>query len=555
MTRKDNKDTTKTYKARTVHIKDNTPLASILNQWAQAATRLHNSATFLNRNTITGLALPEEQRHPNQQYAIGEIENILPKKKKTRWKSTTRKLEKTAQEVREALAKGDEKKVIAKKKQGVKDKKAARKELEKKSILNAHHRRANYSELDAYYKYANHEAYRVLPAHAAQNILRDVNQAWDNWGAQLHNWRHGNSMGLTGRPGMPNYKDKKTRKAIELPAADITIIEKEEESGQGTRAKKRTYAQLPLVRDDELIEITGIMPDGGRLVTVQVNPVSGGFDVVFVFEVTFAMECSVLPNLAGGDLGLDNLLTIVVNDGTTRPLIIDGRELKSINHYWNTKIAQMKSELPHDVHTSGAIIAAWRKRRAQLHDGLNRAAGIAVAFLVRHGVREFVVGKNDGWKEDFAGKVPTKRKNKQDFVFMPYDYLLNRLADKCHEAGISLIVREESYTSKASLMDGDFLPIYGGVVPDGGYEFSGCRKSRGLYQSKKTMIGGRGVLLNADVNGAGNILRKEHGDAFESVDDWRFLMCPERVRLSLFTARKSKGSSETDDRLSCVVSG
>lgn len=522
------------YKARAIRIKNGTPLASMLDVWTHAATRLYNSATFFNRNTLTGLALPENDRHPNQQHAIDEIESILPMHKRTRWKSTSRKLNKISREVRDALLAADEKKANDGKAEGKTKRKNAHEAIAKENILNQRHRRANYNELDAYYKYTNDENYRAIPVHAAQNILREVDDAWNNWAEQLHDWKRGNSMGLSGRPGMPSYKDKKTRKSIEIPAADIVIVEEEPSGKTGKKnAKKRVFAQLPLIREQERIEITDIAPDGMKLVTVQINPVSGGYDVTFVFKAK-KPTLSDDPYFAGGDLGLDNLLAIVVNNGVTHPLIIDGKELKSVNRYWNKKIASMKSELPNGTYSSKAIDAAWAKRRAQLHDGMNQAANIVIDFLLEHHVGKLVIGKNDGWKEGFAGKVPTHRKNKQDFVFMPYDYLIKRLSHKCAEVGIAFIVREESYTSKASLVDGDWIPTYGvDEVPEDGFKFNGSRKSRGCYCSEKTKIGDNGIILNADVNGAGNILRKEYNGAFEGVSDWRYLMCPERVKLSV----------------------
>lgn len=272
---KRSKQDTHTYNARTIHIKNKTPLASILNQWTLAARRLYNSATFLNRNTVTGLLLPEKERHPNQQYAIEQIESILTRQKKTRWKSATRKLAKIANEVRKAIREQDTTQAEKKRKEGKTKREGITEALAQRYVLNQHHRRANYNELDAYYKYTNDANYRTLPAHAAQNILREVNQAWDSWAEQLHDWRNGNSMGLKGKPGIPSYKEKRTHKAIEIPAADVVIIEEEKQNADGT-PRKRVFAQLPLIGAGERIEITGAVPDDAKLAVVQIIPVCDG---------------------------------------------------------------------------------------------------------------------------------------------------------------------------------------------------------------------------------------------------------------------------------------
>jgi putative transposase len=70
----------------------------------------------------------------------------------------------------------------------------------------------------------------------------------------------------------------------------------------------------------------------------------------------------------------------------------------------------------------------------------------------------------------------------------------------CPEYGIHLTVTEEAYTSKASFLDSDSLPKHG-EKPEG-WKASGTRTQRGLYKSRK------GLLINADCNGAGNIIRK-----------------------------------------------
>lgn len=86
--------------------------------------------------------------------------------------------------------------------------------------------------------------------------------------------------------------------------------------------------------------------------------------------------------------------------------------------------------------------------------------------------------------------------------------LKERVKQLCEYYGINFVETEESYTSKASFLDGDFLPIFGAkpvraCVSEGeGWMPSGKRVKRGMYRTNK------GILINADLNGAANIMRK-----------------------------------------------
>ena len=126
-------------------------------------------------------------------------------------------------------------------------------------------------------------------------------------------------------------------------------------------------------------------------------------------------------------------------------------------------------------------------------------------YLLKNKIYVLVVGKNDEWKQNIdIGKI-----NNQKFCYIPYELFLKDLQYKCELNGILYIAREESYTSKASLLDLDEIPIY---EKDKKYKFSGRRIERGLYKSAN------GTLINADVNGSCNIIRKEYKDAFNGID-------------------------------------
>lgn len=100
------------------------------------------------------------------------------------------------------------------------------------------------------------------------------------------------------------------------------------------------------------------------------------------------------------------------------------------------------------------------------------------------------------------------KKNNQTFVQLPLYKLILNITYRAERCGIRVIKREESYTSKASFLDNDVIPTFG--KNDEEYKFSGKRIKRGLYKAAD------GTIINADLNGSANILRKEVSDAFAS---------------------------------------
>jgi putative transposase len=149
--------------------------------------------------------------------------------------------------------------------------------------------------------------------------------------------------------------------------------------------------------------------------------------------------------------------------------------------------------------------------------------------LVHEGIGTLVIGKNVGWKQT----VNMGKKNNQAFVFLPHARFVELLSYKAELVGIQVVLTEESYTSKASFLDGDPLPVYGAA--DGPTStntpapvFSGKRVKRGLYRAAN------GRHINADINGSYNILRKAFPNAFAQVAEQNLAQVkihPIRLRL------------------------
>lgn len=227
----------------------------------------------------------------------------------------------------------------------------------------------------------------------------------------------------------------------------------------------------------------------------------------FIVELTYRVgkdECknsrsvALNPNEAlCCDLGIDNFATFVSTKPGIRPFLVKGKILKSINQQYNKQVAELRSKKHYEhIRIKGV------KRYYQLQDWMHKASRLAVNFCLAHDLGRIVIGTNRNWKQS----VNLGKRNNQNFVMLPHAKFIEMIRYKAEEYGIQVTVREESYTSKASALDmdviADFDPKQGKTKP----VFSGKRIKRGLYRSSD------GHLINADINGAANIGRKELGD-------------------------------------------
>ena len=227
---------------------------------------------------------------------------------------------------------------------------------------------------------------------------------------------------------------------------------------------------------------------------VRIIPKSG----CYVIEVVYEVEENRLKKnqrVAAIDLGLNNLATVVTNNGDN-PILISGRKIKSINQYYNKMTSKKNSLLPYNVFTSKSLDRLWLKRNNKISYEIHKVTKFLANYFDERDVSKVIIGNNSGWKNG----INLGKRNNQNFVNIPYTKFINQLTYKCQLLGITVIVREESYTSKASFLDYDEIPNY---KEGAKYKFSGKRIKRGLYRSTTRKI-------NADVNGAYNIIVKEN---------------------------------------------
>ena len=233
--------------------------------------------------------------------------------------------------------------------------------------------------------------------------------------------------------------------------------------------------------------------DWGRVKEVRILPRNGAFYAEFVYKMD-AQAVDVDPAKALGiDHGIDNWLTCVDTIGNS--FIVDGKHIKSLNQWYNKRVAALKEG--HDETWWTKLLATTtEKRNRQMRDGINKAARIVVNHCIENGIGTIVFGWNQGQKNG----AKMGRKTNQKFVQIPTARLKQRIAQLSELYGIQFIETEESYTSKASALDNDDIPVFGEKPAE--WKPSGKRVKRGLYRTTQNWY------VNADCNGAFNIIRK-----------------------------------------------
>ena len=212
---------------------------------------------------------------------------------------------------------------------------------------------------------------------------------------------------------------------------------------------------------------------------------------------------------ASHDLGGKILMAVAYNFNR-RGICISANMLRSLNHYYNKVIGAMTSILPKGIKISKAIQNLWRKRDEQIRNLLGYYANRLVEELASLNVSKLVIGKNKEQKQKID--LHSKLENR-NFFMIPFNKLIEILKYKCEENGIGCTEQEESYTSRASFLDNDFIPVYGNE--DREYEFSGWRNGR-IYKIKK-----KNQRIHADLNGAFNIMRKAGHELFEDIPSFK----------------------------------
>lgn len=331
-----------------------------------------------------------------------------------------------------------------------------------------HHTYLNYYDLYQLLKSENNSDLRALPSQTAQQVLRQIDQSFRSFYSL---WKKGMHSKI------PKYQDKEGNNTVVYTSQQIR-----------KKPFKNGVLSLPGLESTFRTRLTEID-------LVRIVPHKNHICLELVYTVP---EPSILPDngrVAAIDLGLDNLATMVFSDGA-QPVLVSGRPVKSMNQYYNKNRSKLQS-----VGATRKAENLTSKRNRKMKDQLHKTSHWVVNHVAENQYHTLVVGYNKGWKQDTTLGTRTN----QQFVSVPHYQLLQMLEYKCKLRGIKLVVIDEAYTSKASALDLDRVPSLG----EEHSEFSGRRAQRGLYVTRE------GLRVNADVNGALNIMRKVTGDEIE----------------------------------------
>jgi IS605 OrfB family transposase len=314
---------------------------------------------------------------------------------------------------------------------------------------------------------------------------------------------------------LPHYREKGGWFHLVLSTNAINI-----KNGFLTVPLSRKYAKI---HNGHRIRIP--VPDRMKEKTIQevrICPMYGGryFKIQYCYLKEPEPVKASSDRVLAIDLGLDNLAACVTNTGTS--FLMDGRKLKSINQYWNKRKARLQSiAAKQGQKTTNQLCQLAKKRNFRMQDILRKTARYILDFCISHQIGTIVCGYNRDFKRGLKlGKVTN-----QHFAQINLSYLRSTLKHLCERYGITYLEQEESYTSQASCLDLDDIPVYQLDAPYTG-TFSGKRIRRGLYRFAN------GRTANADINGAANILRKSKQN-FDFEELCKGLLdSPLRIRLS-----------------------
>ncbi len=322
-----------------------------------------------------------------------------------------------------------------------------------------------------------------MHSQAAQQILRSVAESFKSFKELDKKY---SSCELHFKPKLPKYRKGNGYALVTYPKQALKLVGNNIKIPLGNTVKR--WFKL----DSFLLP----MPSNLKFVNIKelrILPRNRCFYAEFVYEQESAQEIELNSEYALAiDPGINNWLSCVSNIGTS--FIVDGRKVKSLNQWYNKRVSTLKEGKPQG-YWDDQLAHITEKRNRQMRDAVNKAARLVVDYCIEHQIGTVVFGWNQGQRQEVQlGKTT------QSFLQIPTAKLKERIKQLCEYYGIKFVETEESYTSKASFLDGDFLPIFG-AKPEG-WTSSGKRVKRGMYRT------GTGKFINADLNGAANILCK-----------------------------------------------
>lgn len=334
----------------------------------------------------------------------------------------------------------------------------------------------NYYDMNKEFK--THDNYKACFSQPANCTLRLLDKNWKSYFRGIKDWKEHPEKYL-GMPKLPKYLPKDGRFPWMIPNNQLYY----------DYEKSTIYIRNRLMNDYDWYSRCL-----GRPIQVRFIPHDNYYtmEIIYEIEVEDIDKEKVSSRIAAIDIGVDNLVTMT-NNVMESPIIINGKILKSINQQYNKERAKIQSDLMkrNGQHWSKKLETMSYKRNQRIRNYMHNTSAYIIKWCIEHNIDTLVVGKNDTWKQE--------KKHMQNFTAIPYEMLLLQLQYKCENAGIKYIETNEAYTSGTSYLDNE-APIKENYNKE-------RRVQRGLFQAKDT-------LINADVNGSLQIMRKVFPDSY-----------------------------------------
>ena len=331
----------------------------------------------------------------------------------------------------------------------------------------------SYTDINRIMIDANDNDYRMFPAKVSNGILRVLDKNWISYFKSIKDWAKNPSKYL-GKPKLPKYKHKTDGRNVipfELKAVSKTELVK---NGLIHLSKTDIYIKSKIKYED--------------LQAVRIVPRYDHYVIEVIYNKEIENKNLNTENILGIDLGMNNLASCADTNGNT--FIINGKPIKSINQYYNKTKAKLQSKLERDQYKSKRINKLTNKRNNKIDNYLHKTSKYIIDYCLAFNVGKIVIGNNDNWKQ----KINLGKKTNQNFVSIPFEKLISHLQYKAKLLSIDVFITEESYTSKCSFIDDEPMKHHNKYV--------GKRVKRGMFKSANN------VFINADINGAFNMIRK-----------------------------------------------
>lgn len=326
------------------------------------------------------------------------------------------------------------------------------------------------------------DAFKDIGSNSAQMTLRLLEKNWKSFFIAIKDYTK-NPNKYLGKPKLPSYKKKDGR----FPFI-MTNMQTHLKNGY------LYFAFTPLKPLNNLFK-TNVT---NKLLQTRVIPRGTSYILEIVYETNVVEPKEFNNRILGIDLGVDNLATCVNNIGI-KPIVINGKIIKSINQYYNKQLSKLRSDLKkrHNKDWSNKLERIQRKRDNKINYYLHCASKSIIEYCKALDINTIVIGLNQTWKQESNMHKTVN----QNFVSIPYDKLIQMIKYKGENIGISTITNEENYTSGCSFLDNEEM----------------CKetynKSRRIYRG---LFKSNNITINADVNGGYNIIRKVFPNAFNN---------------------------------------